>query len=282
MVNTLAKAMSDKYLIGKQLLLKIRVIIMPRNERKKSSTGVYHVMMRGINKQRIFEDDEDCLKLLNTLAKFQKVSDYTIYAYCLMGNHIHLLIKEGNEELGNTFKRIGTSYVQWYNGKYSRTGHLFQDRYKSEVVEDERYFLTVLRYIHQNPLKAGIVIDLESYQWSSYNEYVTTEKSLCDTEFPLSLYSKNLTEALTSFKNFHQQDNEDECLEYQEQNRLSDVEAQEAIKSIAKLRYPQELQTIEPSERNLAIMKLRRNGLSIRQIQRLTGISVGIIRKVTN
>ena len=73
-----------------------------------------------------------------------------------MSNHIHLLLKEGEEDLGTLFKRIGASYVYWYNWKYNRTGHLFQDHFKSEPVEDDTYLLTVLRYIHQNPLKAGI------------------------------------------------------------------------------------------------------------------------------
>jgi len=77
-----------------------------------------------------------------------------------MGNHVHLLIKEETEELGVIMRRIGASYVYWYNRKYNRCGHLFQDRYKSEVVEDERYLLTVLRYIHQNLLKAGMVKDV--------------------------------------------------------------------------------------------------------------------------
>ncbi len=85
-----------------------------------------------------------------------------------MGNHIHLLLKEEKEELGIIMRRIGSSYVYWYNWKYKRCGHLFQDRYKSEAVEDERYLLTVLRYIYQNPLKAGLVKDIGAYKLSSF------------------------------------------------------------------------------------------------------------------
>ena len=80
-----------------------------------------------------------------------------------MSNHIHLLLKEGQEPLSTTMKKIGTSYVSYYNWQYNRRGHLFQDRYKSEPVEDDAYFLTVLRYIHQNPLKAGLSDDISSY-----------------------------------------------------------------------------------------------------------------------
>src|SRR5690554_1287672 len=129
---------------------------MPRRARQKSSTGVYHVMLRGINKQIIFHDQEDYKKYIQTIRDYKQLCEYEIYAYCLMNNHIHLLIKEGKEDLGIIFRRIGSKYVYWYNLKYKRCGHLFQDRYRSEVVETEHYLLTVLRYIHQNLVKAGI------------------------------------------------------------------------------------------------------------------------------
>ena len=98
---------------------------MPRKAREKSSTGIYHVVLRGINRQIIFEDDEDYEKLLDTLKEHKETSGYEIHGYCLMSNHMHLLIKEGEEDLGIVFRRIGASYVYWYN----RRGHLFQDRY---------------------------------------------------------------------------------------------------------------------------------------------------------
>jgi len=100
---------------------------MPRAPREKSSTGVYHVMLRGINRQIIFEDDEDYQKYLDTLKTYQEKSGYIIYAYCLMSNHIHLLMKEVAEDLAIVFRRLGPSYVYWYNWKYGRRGHLFQD-----------------------------------------------------------------------------------------------------------------------------------------------------------
>ena len=85
---------------------------MPRQARKKSESGIYHVMLRGINKQQIFEDEEDRLKFLDTLAQYKEQCGYSIYAYCLMGNHIHLLIKEGEEKLPIVFKRIAGSFVR--------------------------------------------------------------------------------------------------------------------------------------------------------------------------
>lgn len=119
---------------------------MPREGRKKSKTGVYHIMLRGINRQTIFEDDEDRFKFLETLRKYKDISQYRLYSYCLMDYHVHLLLRETEESISEAIKRISSSYVYWYNLKYERIVHLFQDRFKSERVENTFYFLTVLRY----------------------------------------------------------------------------------------------------------------------------------------
>ncbi len=145
---------------------------MPRSARMKSKTGIYHVMLRGINRQDIFEDEEDYMKMLSCLEGLVKRRDEngqlqpplcTIYAYCLMSNHIHLLVRERDNNLSEIVKRIGVVYAYYFNKKYGRYGHLFQDRFKSESVETSAYFLTLLRYIHQNPLKAGISNNVEDY-----------------------------------------------------------------------------------------------------------------------
>ena len=140
---------------------------MARQERKTSSTGIYHILMRGINRQRIFEQAEDYIQFLDYLEKVRKVSEYTLYAYCLMGNHVHLLLKEGTEPLPIVFRRMGSRYVPWFNKKYGRAGHLFQDRFRSEPVETDEYFLSVLVYIYQNPVKAGICSKASDYEWGS-------------------------------------------------------------------------------------------------------------------
>jgi putative transposase len=252
---------------------------MPRGARKKSNTGIYHVVLRGINKQRIFEDKQDYRKFLEIIKTNKDKSGYIIYAYCLMNNHIHLLIKEGTESLGNTFRRIGASFVYWYNWKYSRCGHLFQDRFKSEPVETDSYFLTVLRYIHQNPIKAGMVKEIKQYPWSSYREYMT-KAEICDTKFALELFSEDFQEALELWQRFNQEENNDQCLEYDDGTRLNDTEATELIQSIAGVKIPSEIQAYEKQKRNQLIRKLKKTGLSIRQISRLTGISFGVIRGI--
>ncbi|MEG6523513.1 transposase [Desulfotomaculum sp. 1211_IL3151] len=252
---------------------------MPRAAREKSSTGIYHVMLRGSNHKILFEDNEDYQKYLETIKTFQEKSGYAIYAYCLMSNHIHLLIKEVTEDLGIVFRRLGASYVHWYNRKYSRRGHLFQDRYKSEMVETDSYFLTVLRYIHQNPYKAGMVKNIADYPWSSYGEYVG-EPRICDVEFGYNLFSTNRVKAVKLFKEFNLAENQDRCLDYDPGVRLNDTEASNFIRSISGVQSPTEIALLEKGKRNEVIKKCKAKGLSIRQIERLTGISFGVIRTI--
>jgi REP element-mobilizing transposase RayT len=252
---------------------------MPRSARKKSSSGIYHIILRGINKQRIFEDDEDNLCFLDKLETYKDISGFELYAYCLMSNHLHLLIKEGEEPLSITFRRIGASYVHWYNWKYSRTGHLFQDRFKSEPVETDEYFLTVMRYIHQNPLKAGIVKEVQAYPWSSYLEF--SQKSvICNTKFVLDMFSVDHQKALKMWFAFIQENNNDQCVEYDDGIRLNDSEAAALIERVAHVINPKDIQTYEKQKREEVIRLLKKKGLSIRQIERLTGVSFGVIRGI--
>ena len=98
---------------------------MPRSARKQSKTGVYHIIIRGINKQDIFYDDEDKSVYLDRLSRYKNECLFELYAYCLMSNHVHLLVKETDKSISMIMKKIGTSYVYWYNNKYNRIGHLF-------------------------------------------------------------------------------------------------------------------------------------------------------------
>lgn len=245
---------------------------MPRQARKKSESGIYHIMLRGINRQQIFEDEEDREKFLDTLENYKDQCGYTIYAYCLMGNHIHLLLKEGKEDLTLVFKRIAGSYVYWYNWKYHRCGHLFQDRFKSEPVETDEYFLTVLRYIHQNPVKARICKKAEEFKFSSMQEYLRIP-FLVDIDFAFSIISKE------QFIEYHETDNSDRCLEMEDNFRWTDDEAQKLILKLSKCRTVSEFQLLDRATRNTYIHKLHEKGLSIRQISRLTGVSKKIVER---
>jgi REP element-mobilizing transposase RayT len=251
---------------------------MPRIAREKSKSGIYHIILRGVNRQTIFEDEEDAEKFLQTLKKYKEESGYKIYAYCLMGNHIHILVKEEKEDLSIAMRRIGASYVYWYNLKYDRSGHLFQDRYKSEVVEDERYLLTVVRYIHQNPLKAGLVKDVKEYKWSSYSEYIG-KYEIIDADFLLKIFNEDVKEALSMFEDFHKEESKIECLDVNYKKRIKDSEAVEIIKQACNISYCADLQKINKINRDKYLRILKEKDLSTRQISRLTGISRHIILK---
>lgn len=243
---------------------------MPRQARKQSESGIYHIMLRGINRQQIFEDEEDRERFLETLEKYKDLCGYTIYAYCLMGNHIHLLLKEGKENLALVFKRIAGSYVYWYNWKYHRCGHLFQDRFKSEPVGDDGYFLTVLRYIHQNPVAAKLCKFAEEYPYSSMKEYLTFP-CLTDTRLGLSMLPDG------QFLEYHREDNEDKCMEIDERYRLTDEDGKQLLLKIAKCKTVAEFQQLDTETRNSCLQKLHEKGLSIRQISRLTGVSKRVV-----
>ena len=246
---------------------------MPRTARRKSESNIYHVILRSINKQQLFEDDEDREKFLSVLWECKALSGFELFAYCLMSNHIHFLMKTEKEPLETVFRRIGARFVYWYNTKYERVGHLFQDRYKSEAVEDEAYFLTVLRYIHQNPVKTGICTAPEEYPYSSYPHYFSDK--LIDSNFVLSLMSKE------DFAAFNGTTNEDRCLEISEtvQKRMTDEQAKKLVSAISGCRNATEFQRLPSARRDEAIRAMLKEGVSIRQASRLVGSSVGIVRK---
>lgn len=163
---------------------------MPRSRRIKSQSGCYHVILRGNEKKPIFLDDEDRLRFLSTLQIKKKQQGFCVYAFCLMNNHIHLMLGEQQADLSDVIKRITVSYVAYFNKKYERIGHLFQDRFKSQNVEDDRYFLTLARYIHHNPVKAGLVKYPGDYGWSSYGCYLDKNapfRAIVDTGMLLDL-----------------------------------------------------------------------------------------------
>lgn len=130
---------------------------MPRGARLRSSLGIYHVMTRGINKTNIFNDDMDRKVFMKYLLEFKNEYDIKVLAYCLMSNHVHILLKDEHDNISNAMKSINIKYSQYFNKRYERCGHLFQNRYKSEIVESLSYLVNVIDYIHYNPKKAGMV-----------------------------------------------------------------------------------------------------------------------------
>ena len=247
---------------------------MPRKARKHAESGIYHVMLRGIDRQLIFEDNDDYDRFLDIVQECHEMCCFKLYAYCLMGNHVHLLLKVTGESLETIFKRIGGRYVYYYNVKYKRVGHLFQDRFKSEPVEDDAYFLTVLRYIHQNPVKAKLCTKVGNYPYSSYADYLH-DSNLIDTEFALSMLSRD------EFITFNNEPNTDKCLEIATITRraVTDQEAKVIIEKYSHCRTIVEFQGLEEKKKERYIKKICEKGVSVRQASRLTATSKGLVER---
>lgn len=169
--------------------------------------------------------------------------------------------------------------MYWYNKKYKRCGHLFQERFKSEAIETEAYLLTVLKYIHKNPVKAGVVKSEEEYFWSSYHDYIGN-KGITNIDFILKNFSNNKIEAVNLFKKYTEENNEEECLDLGKNSGISD---EEVIKYLKKLGIAgiSELQQVKKENRDLIIRQLKEiDNITIRQIARIIGISKSTIQRM--
>lgn len=135
---------------------------MPRKSRIDAAGALHHVIMRGIERSKIFRDDADRDDFLRRLSLILKDTKTVCYAWALIPNHIHLLLKTGKSSLSLVMRRLLTGYAVSYNRRYKRHAHLFQNRYKSILCQEDSYFLELVRYIHLNPFRAGIVSDMSS------------------------------------------------------------------------------------------------------------------------
>lgn len=242
---------------------------MSRHVREKSSIDIYHVMLRGNNQQVIFEDTEDFRKFLYILSDCKEDCKFELYAYCLMSNHIHLLIRTSDKPLETIFRKLERRFVSWYNRKYDRIGHLFQGRFKSVPVQNERSFLTVLRYIIQNPMKAGIEIAPGTYPWSSYFSYTGKPDRLTDTCLAFRIIPS--ADELLSFLG---QKNDDTGLDLPVRKPgVTDEKAIEIMQKMTGCRSVSEFQSLTKELKKAYVRDLRKHHLSIGQISRITGMA---------
>ncbi len=247
---------------------------MPRGPRQKSESGIYHVMLKGIDGRNIFMHEGDRKKFLSQMLQAQEKGGFSILAYCLMDNHAHLLLEE-NEELGTTMKRITVGYVLWHNHNYGRIGHLFQNRYLSEVVETDEYLVTVARYIHQNPVKAGLVDKAVKYKWSSYQQYIDAYNGKAVQINPdrIKVYFKTRAD----FEAFMSIQKDDKCLDYRNTSKMTDDQLTAKIKKDYQIESAQKL---AKEQRDALIQDIYKNErTSIRQVARVLGVSKGVIEK---
>lgn len=160
--------------------------IVKNRRRRESFTGLYHVVVKGINKERIFDQQREKVYLKKIILEFKEKYGIEIYAYCIMSNHAHFIIRAELNELSSFMARVLAKYAFYYNFKHNRNGHVFQNRFMSECIESESYYWTCLRYIHLNPVKANMVKRVVRYKYSSMGEYFTETKGLiCEKAFEM-------------------------------------------------------------------------------------------------
>lgn len=246
-----------------------------RKKRCMSSTGIYHVVIKGLNQQLMFEEEQDYRMYLKLLVAAKAKCHFVLYAYCIMSNHIHLVLQTEDEPLDAIFRKINTAYAMWFNEKYDRSGHLQQNRYYSEPIETEDYFINAVRYVHRNPYKAGLeVAPGDSYKWNSIHEYSSDKNLLIDRDKLQQLLPG------VDFWNAMNEEVYQTFLDYDHATkRFDDTYAKEIMFQESGCTNVTEFQKLDEKKKEYAFERFYFRGMSIKQIVRLTGASK---RKVAN
>lgn len=183
------------------------------------SGAIYHVIQRGNNREYIFYGDEDKLVFLREIEKRKIATKFKLYGYVIMGNHYHLVIQAADDPLSKVMHLINSSYSRYYNRTRGRTGHVFEGRYKAIPVQKERYLLAVLRYVHRNPVQAGMCNGVGGYRWSSDMYYRNNQDGFVEIDLLLDMLSGNRQEAIKKYAAFME---EEDNVNYDELDVLGD------------------------------------------------------------
>lgn len=177
---------------------------MARKPRIEFEDAFYHVITRGNQRQRIFKDNLDFIKYLDILGIYKQQYKYFLYSYVLMNNHVHLLIETREIPLSKILQGINQRYTMYFNKRYRTVGHLFQGRYKAILCDRDEYLLSLVKYIHLNPVRARVVKTLDEYQWSSHHGYAKKAKAedIVDTDQVLRMFSEDKTIARRLYKSY--------------------------------------------------------------------------------
>jgi len=162
----------------------------------------YHVLIRGNQRQDIFFDSQDRQEYLERVKRYKDEIEFILYAYVLMVNHVHLLIETPSISISKIMQRINLTYTQYFNKKYGKVGHLFQGRYKAFLCDRDEYLLSLIRYIHLNPVRANLVKEPRDYPWSSHRDYLTGKEDLVDTKRALRFFSERVSQARRQYEDF--------------------------------------------------------------------------------
>ena len=251
---------------------------MPRVARIESKTKIYHIMSRALNKQTLFDEEKDYLRFLHIVKSVKNEIDFSLYGYCIMNNHYHMLIKDKNNKISVIMNKINSKYANYYNLKNARTGYVFNDRYHnhSENVENKKYFLTCIRYIHQNPVKAGICNKTYDYKFSSIHLYRRDKGNylnLVDTNFIKDKFNND------EFLKWNELHNHDKCMEIMN-NKLTDDEVTKLLYKYMNVNTKKEYLQASEEEKVVAILNLIDYSIPLMQLSRVTGFYYNKLQKL--
>ena len=195
------------------------MVTVPRIARIRGEYATYHIIQRGNERKNIFYSDDNKVRFLDTLQRMKKKYNFKLEAYCIMDNHVHLLINDNGNDISKIMKSLNISYAYYYNRVNKRIGHLFQDRFRSELTEDDPHLISVGAYIHNNPVKAGMVKVPQEYKWSSFCDYLgkrSNRAGLVDMDRILGVFFTNKKQAVKDYYEY--------VLKYEPKTEIIDVE----------------------------------------------------------
>ncbi len=168
---------------------------MPRKPREKTEEAIFHIMARSISEVDLFKDKDDKKKYLSLVKKYQTLYKFRVYGYCLMDTHVHMIIDANGADISSVMHSINYTYAQYFNATHKRHGHLFQDRFKSKMVQDDNYLIALSAYVHSNPTSIKKYEDCpEKYEFSSLSVYLGLKQDpyeLIDDGFLMSMFGPN-------------------------------------------------------------------------------------------
>lgn len=246
----------------------------------RTVTGFYHVCARGAGKQLIFEGDEDRWEFLELMRECCREAGVTVIAWCLMGNHVHLVLADYEDRMSAAMHRLLLTYARRFNKRTGRTGHLFQNRFERRSLDTDRHLMAAIRYVHANPQEAGIAL-IERYPWSSFAEYLRAydndaTRGFSDPSCVLELFGS--AEAFAAYSLSTPDGSEPALCDMKETEWERHAFADKMAKSLG---VPLNgVKTAPPAQRDTVIVGLHDAGFTVRQIERYTGIGKSSVSRI--
>ncbi len=248
---------------------------MSRKARKQSPTGIHHILVQGPHYAQIFANGEQKSRYLETIQKYHEQGKVKLYAYCILDNSANILIEEAEDSVAQFMRRVGISYVHWFNRARQREGPLFRDRYTSQPVSSDQECMRIIRFIHQLPVRMGLVKRMEDYYWSSYWAYLDDRKQIDTGELMGQLGD-------WEYERYMRNNWQDSFLrEKPPRYYLSDEKVTEMIQERLDGRTIDEMQNMDEQELVAVLRQLRfQDHISIAQLSRVTHLGKSVIQRI--